>query len=193
MNTTPATNDATRDTTSTILSRQGVALPVAAKALGVSLRTVQRRLDKGELGFIERDGKRFVLLDSGADGHDKARDSDATRDTFVVSRDTTARQTTGLSTEREKELRDEIVFLRGLVEQRDRDAAELRAALRDALKITPRQLTQGDGATAINRQQRDKNGAANNVPSDEQKAPETRGIALSYGDIADMIEKEMNQ
>ncbi len=32
------------------------------------------------------------------------------------------------------------MFLRGLVEQRDRDAAELRAALREALKMSNRAL-----------------------------------------------------
>lgn len=173
MNTTPsqafrlgsATNGATRDTTSANLSRQGVALPVAARTLGVSLRTVQRRLDRGELGFIERDGKRLVLLESGA----TPRDSDATRDTFVVSRDTTARQVdatpgngAGLSSERESELKEEIRFLRGLVEQRDRDAAELRAALREALKIAPRQFEAGrDEQSATNAQNGQQSGAAN--------------------------------
>jgi hypothetical protein len=39
---------------------------------------------------------------------------------------------------------EEIRFLRGLVEQRDRDAAELRAALREALKAMPKQLTTGE-------------------------------------------------
>lgn len=143
MNTTPATNDATRDTTGADLSRQGIALLVAARLLGVSLRTVQRRLDRGELGFLERDGKRFVLLESGATGHDKPRDNDATNDT-------TARQVASLSSERESELKEEIRFLRGLVEQRDRDAAELRAALREALKIAPRQLEAGESSASGN-------------------------------------------
>lgn len=42
--------------------------------------------------------------------------------------------------QREADFREEVRFLRGLVEQRDRDAAELRAALREALKAQPRQL-----------------------------------------------------
>jgi hypothetical protein len=42
--------------------------------------------------------------------------------------------------ERLAELRDEVKFLRGLVEQRDRDAAELRATLREALKMGSRAL-----------------------------------------------------
>jgi hypothetical protein len=38
------------------------------------------------------------------------------------------------------ELRDEVKFLRALVEQRDRDAAELRAALRKALEAMPKAI-----------------------------------------------------
>jgi excisionase family DNA binding protein len=45
--------------------------------------------------------------------------------------------------QRETDYREEIRFLRGLVEQRDRDAAELRAALRKALEAMPKQLGQG--------------------------------------------------
>ncbi len=108
MNPNGATNDATRDTTEGILSREGVALCVAAKALGVSLQTVQRCLDKGELRFIKRDGKRFVLLE----GENLERDT-----------------TSATRSEREKERREEIGFLRGLVENHARAEAELRAAL----------------------------------------------------------------
>jgi hypothetical protein len=39
--------------------------------------------------------------------------------------------------------REEILFLRGLVEQHQRSEAELRAALREALKAMPRELGQG--------------------------------------------------
>lgn len=156
MNSQTATNDATRDTTSLDLSRQGVALPVAAKALGVSLRTVQRRLDRGELGFTERDGKRFVLLEPGADARDKTRDSDATHDTTARQVDATRDK----NHERESELKEEIRFLRGLVEQRDRDAAELRAALREALKVVPRQLTAAPEQAARIERQEPQNGAA---------------------------------
>jgi hypothetical protein len=43
-------------------------------------------------------------------------------------------------TGREKELKEEILFLRGLVEGHQRSEAELRAALREALRAMPRQL-----------------------------------------------------
>ena len=42
------------------------------------------------------------------------------------------------------ELRDQVKFLRSALEARDRDAAELRAALRTALAAMPKQLTSGD-------------------------------------------------
>lgn len=41
---------------------------------------------------------------------------------------------------------EENRFLRGLLEQRDRDAAELRAALRKALDGAPKQLSSGEAA-----------------------------------------------
>lgn len=43
--------------------------------------------------------------------------------------------------------RDQNAFLRGLIEQRDRDAAELRAALREALRAMPKAITAGDMST----------------------------------------------
>ncbi|PQV62418.1 DNA binding domain-containing protein, excisionase family, partial [Abditibacterium utsteinense] len=94
---TNATNDATRDTTKGDLSRdmtrQGVAISEAAKILGVSLRTVQRRLDKGELRSIERDGKRFVLLDSNATERDtvsrQLSQRDATQEQNSATNDAT--------------------------------------------------------------------------------------------------------
>ena len=180
-----ATNDATRDTTPSLLSRQGVALPDAAKALGVSLRTVQRRLDRGDLGFIERDGRRFVLLEGDAIDRDTGATSDATPAPSVArhdtTRDTLSRQGGAIDREREAELKEEIRFLRGLVEQRDRDAAELRAALREALRAQPRQLP---AATARNGQEGPQNGAA---PESERRAPTT------YAEIADLLEAELNQ
>lgn len=45
-------------------------------------------------------------------------------------------------TGREKELREEVLFLRGLVEQHQRSEAELRAALREALRAMPKGLNE---------------------------------------------------
>ncbi len=149
---TNATNDATRDTTKGDLSRDvtrhGVAISEAAQLLGVSIRTVQRRLDKGELRSIERDGKRFVLLDPDATERDtvsrQLSQSDATQEQHSATNDATEATPKPLDWEkREADFREEIKFLRGLVEQRDRDAAEIRAALRKALEAEPRQLMSG--------------------------------------------------
>lgn len=46
--------------------------------------------------------------------------------------------------ERATEYKEQIQFLRGMVEQHQRSEAELRAALREALRAQPRQLTSGD-------------------------------------------------
>lgn len=43
--------------------------------------------------------------------------------------------------------REEIIFLRGLVEQHQRSEAELRASLREALRAMPKQLTAAPAAT----------------------------------------------
>jgi hypothetical protein len=44
--------------------------------------------------------------------------------------------------------REEILFLRGLVEQHQRSEAELRAALREVLKAMPKELGQGNAIEA---------------------------------------------
>lgn len=177
-----ATNDATRDTTDDNLSRQGVTLPVAAKRLGVSLRTVQRRLDKGEIAFVERDGKRFVLLEPDAT-------QSATVDATPRQNDATS---ANVSSNREAELKDEIRFLRGVVEQLQRDAIELRAIARDALKVQPRQLessstngVMGSAKTAQNRT--DSSEVGNYVPGDSNP-PKTaqNGAQTSFSSYADI-------
>lgn len=130
----------------------GVTITAAALRLGVSVRTVQRRLDAGILRSIERDGRRLVLLDGDATEGDITRQNGVSRDTTqrdIVTRHATpndaTRDATGVTLLIEQRDRDraEIAFLRGLVEQRDRDAAELRAALRKALDSMPRALTEG--------------------------------------------------
>jgi hypothetical protein len=61
--------------------------------------------------------------------------------------------------------REEILFLRGLVEQRDRDAAELRAALRSALNAMPKAITAGNESTPIEASQ-----ARGSTPDDQTGA-----------------------
>jgi hypothetical protein len=81
---------------------------------------------------------------NGRDGHAKDSAMDNAPEVSI------ARAGTAKDTQRTEEsddllahLKEENRFLRGLVEQRDRDAAELRAALREALKAMPKALTEG--------------------------------------------------
>ena len=97
-------------------------------------------------------------------------------------------------------LEAENKFLRAALEQRDRDAAELRAALRAALKLTAGdatpQLTAGDSADGA------RAGAASGVvasaPDREQietldpaTARGSSAAPLTYGDIADGLERDL--
>ena len=147
---------ATRDTTKPVLSRHFVALPEAARRLGVSLRTVQRRVEKGVLRSIERDGKRFVALEPSElwDAAEARHDATnvACRDTTepVLSRHATRQSATNVAPtaappgasgdDFTAHLIEENRFLRGVVEQLQRDAAEVRAALRKALELAPKEL-----------------------------------------------------
>ena len=90
----------------------------------------QRRDGRDDEPQQRRDARDAKASDEGAAVPDRRADEEAARLRAEVERE---RQ------EREQD-REEIRFLRGLVEQRDRDAAELRAALRKALEIAPRQL-----------------------------------------------------
>ncbi len=113
----------------------------------------------------------------------------ATVDATPRQNDATGRDS---DAERIAELKSEVAFLRGLVEQRARDGAELRAALREALKLSPRQLEAG---TPIEPREAPPTGAAgNDSPGDAtvaQRPAKRDGAALSYGDIADEIERSM--
>ncbi len=142
------------DTTDDATARDNVTFEEAARLLGVSLRTVQRRVKDGNLNSIERDGARLVCLATGAT-------DDATRDTTRRDNDATARQIDATKRDTAQagstpdvtaslaQSREEILFLRGLVEQRERDAAELRAALREALKAMPKAITAGNESAPI--------------------------------------------
>ena len=77
--------------------------------------------------------------------------------------------------ERETEMKAEIAFLRNVVEAQQRDAVELRQALKRALDLAPKQLTAG--ATE----------APPAKPEPQGKKP------LTYNDIADEIERNLNR
>ena len=158
----------------------------AAAALGISSKTVWRRARAGELTArkvaSERGGKvwEIALNPSGQTDRptgqarpDTERPSKA--QTPEIEREASgqterppsgqAAKPSGQSLSGEAgaavqftaHLIEENRFLRATVEQLQRDGAEVRAALREALKLAPKQLTAGESsttdATAINRPQ----------------------------------------
>jgi excisionase family DNA binding protein len=143
-----------------------VTFEEAARLLGVSLRTVQRRVKDGHLNTIESDGARLVCLAPDATADATRRDNDATaRQIDATRRDTAQAGSTPDVAASLAQSREEILFLRGLVEQRDRDAGELRAALREALKAMPKAITAGNESAPISASQ-----ASESTPDDQTGA-----------------------
>jgi hypothetical protein len=106
-----------------------------------------------------------------------------------------------LSSEREEELKEEISFLRGIVESDRRDMAELRAALREALKAMPKALTSGaasgDSQTTATAPEAPTATAISpdvvlpvETPSGPQNGASGREFS-SYGALADFLEGEI--
>ena len=125
-------------------------------------------------------------------------------------------------TRREREQQEEISFLRSTIEQLQRDGAEVRAALRAALKLaapqSAPQLTAGDGieagaasgastagdasasseARAPNHANAGRDGppvAPDREPREQGKvttAKQSSAAPLTYGDIADALERDLN-
>ena len=94
--------------------------------------------------------------------------------------------------------RGEVAFLRGLVEQHQRSEAELRASLREALRAMPKAITAGDTPqTARDAPESPQTGGAGNDTRKGTRAPqagaEARERPLTYGDIADELERSLNQ
>jgi excisionase family DNA binding protein len=142
------------------MSGEVVSITEAARRLDCSVRTVQRRLDAGELEPVEVAGKRCVRLssdvpsDAPSDKREAARGTsrdDRKNGTSVEGRrqnDAPHDKSSGTSHDVERDAKRDMTahlieenrFLRSALEARDRDAAELRAALREALKLQTRAL-----------------------------------------------------
>jgi excisionase family DNA binding protein len=122
--------------------RDSATITEAARLLGVSVRTVQRRLDNGDLRAIERDGKRFVDMTADATSDAPQGDNVTRHDTTndARAREESTPDLAALLTQS----REEIAFLRSMLEARERDSAELRAALREALKAMPKAIEAGN-------------------------------------------------
>jgi len=145
----------------------------AAARLKVSERTIRRRCETGKLKadlqptatgsawHIEADSCGQVRPNTrtsaaiGADtfsSEDQSQNRSERADTAANSSDRLGQAAAiGADTPNAADLlaqsREEIHFLRGLIEQRDRDAAELRAALREALRAMPKAIEAASGST----------------------------------------------
>jgi hypothetical protein len=112
---------------------------------------------------------------------DKAMDGDRRGEVEVELRAQLARE------------REFSAILKSQLEAVTQSEAQTKAALREALRVMPKQLTTGTPETP----EREQSGAANNVPSvttESAQTPTKRdGAALSYGDIADELERSMRK
>ncbi len=199
-------NDATTATDGATLTRQGATIGDAAKALNVSVRTVQRRIERGELSVIERDGRRLVLLPTGTPT-DATEGGTVTRQT--ATSDATPRQidATGRG-DVEAELRAQLArerefsaILKSQLEAVTQSEAMTKAALREALRAMPKQLTAGDASampqpTPTAPPGAQESGAAVNdgVVNVESstRAPDARESGgYDYGAICDRLESDL--
>jgi hypothetical protein len=126
----------------------------AAARLGISERTLRRRIKAGAVKARKvacEGGGTQLLIEVHSVPAKVTRTPDTVPDNFESENanvpDTRAGQSDSVPDTANGEvlalLKSENAFLRGLVEQRDRDAAELRAALREALKAMPKALPDG--------------------------------------------------
>ena len=139
----------------------------AATALGIGERAVQKRCEAGKINArrtVTPQGARWEI-----DPNEITRTPERTNepdepkapepanqkpetDSSAVQKHPNERTNQAnepnRTNEREAELKAEVLFLRGVVEAQNRDAAELRAALREALKISNRALVESSGGAA---------------------------------------------
>lgn len=156
-----------------------VSVATVAARLGVSVRSIQRRCHAGKLRARlapTTSGQQWEINAASlttSDRNDRdatketTRATEATRETTPNDRNdatettattqTTFAPDTDLAARYTAQLEGENTFLRGVIEQLQRDGAETRQHLKRALELAPKQLTQG---TAINGQQRDHNSEA---------------------------------
>lgn len=116
----------------------GLSLLEAAQRLDISERTLRRRIKAGEIRAEKQplDGggaawRVFIEPDKPTGATDNVADTERTRAGTVAENADAVRM---------QEMREEIIFLRGVIEQQQRAEAELRAALRESLKALPKAL-----------------------------------------------------
>jgi excisionase family DNA binding protein len=156
------------------MSEEYLTVAEAAARLGISPRAVQKRCASGSITAQRIGGQWQVLaLDAMPTGEPQNEHQDANRtdgvrtDSHSKRTEPANERTIGREPNREfanqnqlqnepaaaallAQSREEVLFLRGLIEQRDRDAAELRAALRKALEVMPKALPDASTPNAEN-------------------------------------------
>lgn len=119
-----------------------------ARLEDLTLRAVQRRCQAGkyttrraagEKGEVWEIALSSLPVEAQRRANSSANESELQGEPFAPRSANEAEPREG-GTGREKELREEVLFLRGLVEQHQRSEAELRAALREALRAMPKEL-----------------------------------------------------
>lgn len=162
----------------------------AAAALGVSTRTVQKRIARGEIEARRvpwQKGERFEIEartlsanqgrsanaikgESSANGShlkpgfDAQASANPKRERSRLSshsvRASNDLQLLEITREALADVREQNAFLRATVEQHQRSEAELRASLREALRAMPKQITQGSAPDVTRNAQSEPEAAA---------------------------------
>ncbi len=207
-----------------------LSVSAAALALGVSDRAIQKRAERGtltarrvahgrahrwEIDAREIGGDAFAngsqdVRKMGAKRSQDVRDIAAperepVREPFAKGSQGGRDDDDGFTARLLTQLETENKFLRGVIEQMQRDGAETRAALRAALKFAGAasvpQLTAGDAPampqpTPPEAPQRDESGAAGNqgaanVGSQQRGTVARESVEFDYNALADEIEREL--
>ncbi len=169
----------------------------AAAALGISERAVQKRCASGKLAARRVEtpqGTRWEIdanqitrtvtrtsepnartLDANQDANQRTKSPEPRELTHEIGREPANHQDANHANRQndfQAHLLEENRFLRTLIEQRDRDAAELRAALRKALDSVPKALPESTSST------RDESGEnapqLAQMPQTGKQSPETK-------------------
>lgn len=188
----------------------------AAKLLGVNSRAVQKRAARGTIAArkagnhweIDVDavdasiGAKVDVVDASNGRIADAMDASDVQSVDVMDASIVDALDAVADGERVADLRDEVKFLRGVIEQLQRDGAETRSALRAALKLagaaSAPMLTAGDAVTnAPETPGREQSGTADNDSHGDATASNSgsgaRERPLTIGDIADELERNLNQ
>jgi hypothetical protein len=186
---------------------QWLCVSEVAARLRVSERTVRRRCESGQLAARRVASSSGLLwqidpskLRTGADRPADTADIGADtqngtgKQNTPEGADTAAKVRTGAAIAADSltaHLLEENRRLWLALEAAQQSEAVTKAALREALKLAPKQLAQGDDEGARIGAEREQSGAANTVPDPMMGAP--KSAPLTYGEIADLIEARMNQ